>query len=133
MTEIEIIINNVAQDKIEFKNGVRMILQHIEFDFVQTFQLLEIFIFNAIPDKSSYESKTFRNAISTIPLKPTVIPIKILNKNSIKIAFRKLKDLPNDEEEKIITSLLWIFKVIDSDRRTTACKNGCVHFWHSID
>ena len=133
MTEIEIIINKVAQDKFGYKDGVKIILHHPEFDFIQTFQSLEIFIFNAIPNKSSYESETYKKAISTIPLKPTVTPIIILNKNSTKIAFRKLKDLPKDEEEKIITSLLWIFKVIDSERRSTACKNGCSHFWHNID
>lgn len=133
MTEIEIIINKVAQDKVDYKDGVKIILQHPQFDFIQTIQSLETFILNAIPNKSSYESEAYRKAISTIPLKPTVTPIVILNKNSTKIAFGKLKDLPKYEEEKIITSLVWIFKVIDSERRSTDCRNGCCHFWHNID
>ncbi|MDP9957447.1 hypothetical protein J2X97_003116 [Epilithonimonas hungarica] len=133
MTEIEIIINKTAQDKIDFKDSVKVILQHPEFDFPQTFQSLETYILNAIPNKSTYDSETYRKAIQTIPLKPTLTPIVILNKNSTKIAFRKLKDLPKDEEEKIITSLLWIFKVTDSERRNTDCKNGCGHFWHNLE
>lgn len=133
MAEIEIIINKIAKDKIVFKDGVRQILQNPEFDFNKVFQTLETYIFNAIPSKSDYESEAYRKAIQTIPIKPTSTPIIILNQNSTKIALRKLKDLQKEEREKVTTSLLWIFKLIDSDRRNTDCKNGCSHFWHNLE
>ena len=71
-------------------------------------------------------------AIISIPIKQTFTPIVILNEFSTKIAFKKLSELPESEYEKIIISLLWIFKITDTERRETECKNGCGHYWHNI-
>jgi 4-hydroxybenzoate polyprenyltransferase len=32
----------------------------------------------------------------------------------------------------IILPLLWIFKIVDTERRNTECKDGCRHFWHEL-
>jgi hypothetical protein len=88
---------------------------------------------NSIPNKSNYSSDSYQKAIVSIPIKQTFTPIIILNKFSIKNAFKKLSELPESEYEKIILSLLWIFKITDTERRKTECKNGCEHYWHNIE
>jgi len=101
--------------------------------FDEIFETLQIYILNSIPNKTDYNSETYQRAINTIPLKPTYTPIVILKSFSIKIAFNKLASLPKNENKKVIVSLLWIFKITDTERRNTECKNGCGHFWHELD
>lgn len=88
---------------------------------------------NSIPNKTDYNSESYQTAIQTIPLKPTSTPIVILKQFQTKIAFNKLVQLPEIENKKTVTALLRIFKIIDTERRNTECKNGCGHFWHDID
>ena len=130
--EIGTMINKIAHDKIDFKKGSEIILQDPEFNFAEIFDILQQYILNSIPDKTDYNSKEYQNAIKTIPLKQTITPIVILQKFSTKIAFNKLKKLPESEHKNIIIALLWIFKVTDSKRRETECKDGCEHSWHNI-
>ncbi|MEP6806010.1 MAG: DUF5958 family protein [Flavobacterium sp.] len=127
------IINKIAQDKIDFNFGLKLILEDPECKFEELFATLKNYIFNAIPDKTNYNTKTYQDAINTIPLKATYTPIVILKSFSTKIAFNKLAELPKNENKKIIFSLLWIFKVTDTERRNTECKNGCEHFWHELE
>ncbi|TPG38089.1 DUF5958 family protein [Flavobacterium pectinovorum] len=130
MHQHEVIINKIAQDKIDFELGTKLILENEEYNFEILFVTLKKNIFNSIPDKTDYNTKTYQNAINTIPLKPTYTPIVILKNFSTKIAFNKLATLPKNENTKTIISLLWIFKATDTERRNTECKNGCGHFWH---
>jgi hypothetical protein len=132
MTTIEKQINLIAQNKTEFEKGQELILKSSEFDFNETFEILNNYIFNSIPNKSDYNSDSYQKAIVSIPIKQTFTPIIILNKFSTKNAFKKLSELPESEYEKIIISLLWIFKITDTERRETECKNGCGHYWHNI-
>ncbi|MGL3002113.1 DUF5958 family protein [Flavobacterium sp. RSSB_23] len=132
MTTLDKQINLIAQNKTEFDEGQELILKNSEFDFNETFEILKNYIFNAIPNKSDYNSDSFQKAIVSIPIKQTFTPIIILNKFSTKNAFKKLSELPESEYEKIIISLLWIFKITDTERRETECKNGCGHYWHNI-
>lgn len=133
MEKIEIQINQIAQDKIEFNQSITSLLNEPNFDFITIFTLLRNYIFNSIPDKKNYSSETYQNAINSIPLRPTITPIVILKSFSTKIAFNKLEELPKSEQQKTITALLWIFKQTDTERRNTDCKNGCGHEWHNID
>jgi hypothetical protein len=132
MTTLEKQINLIAQNKTEFDKGQELILKSSEFDFYETFEILKNYIFNSIPNKSDYNSDSYQKAIVTIPIKQTFTPIIILNKFSTKNAFKKLSELSESEYEKIIISLLWIFKITDTERRETECKNGCGHYWHNI-
>jgi hypothetical protein len=131
MSKLERQINLIAQNKIEFNEGQKLILKSSEFDFKETFEILKTFIFNSIPNKTNYSSDSYQKAIITIPIKPNFTPTIILNNFSTKDAFRKLSELPESENEKIIISLLWIFKITDTERRETECKNGCEHYWHN--
>ena len=132
MGKLEKQINLIAQNKIDFDEGQNLIIKSLEFDFNETFEILKNFILNSIPNKSNYCSDSYQKAIISIPLKQTFTPIIILNKFSVKDAFKRLSELSESEYEKIIISLLWIFKITDTERRQTECKNGCEHYWHNI-
>ena len=132
MGKLEKQINLIAQNKIDFDEGQNSIIKSLEFDFNETFEILKNFILNSIPNKSNYCSDSYQKAIISIPLKQTFTPIIILNKFSVKDAFKRLSELSESEYEKIIISLLWIFKITDTERRQTECKNGCEHYWHNI-
>jgi len=132
MDTIERQINLIAQNKTEFDEGLKLILKKPEYDFKEIFEILQNLILNSIPNKSNYSSDSYQKAIVSIPIKQTFTPIIILNRFSIKNAFKKLSELPESEYEKIILSLLWIFKITDTERRETECKNGCGHYWHNI-
>lgn len=126
------LINKIAQDKIDFKIGLQLLLEN-DYDFKNLFTTLHNYIFNSIPDKTDYNTVTYQIAINSIPLKSTYTPIIILKTFSPKIAFQKLSLLPENENIKVITALLWIFKITDTERRNTECKNGCGHFWHELE
>lgn len=133
MSQKELIINKVAQDKIDFNLGVQLLLEDPEYDFELLFTTLKNYIFNAIPEKTHYNTETYQNTLNTIPLKSTYTPIVILKIFPTKIAFYKLAELHENENIKVVTSLLWIFKVTDTQRKNTECKNGCGHFWHEFE
>ena len=132
MFTLDILINQIAQNKIDFENGYQQILAHEDYDFMSVFSSLQNYILNSISDKINYSSEVFQSAIETIPLKKTITPITILKSSPTKIAFNKLEKLPKSEELKILISLLWIFKQTDTNRRDTECKNGCSHEWHNL-
>lgn len=128
----EEIINKTAQNKIDFDLGLQLLLNEEQYNFQNIFNTLRNYIINAIPNKTDYNSEVYQSAIHTIPLKPTYTPIVILKSYPAKIAFDRLVLLPESESKKIITALLWIFKIADTERRNTECKNGCDHFWHKL-
>jgi hypothetical protein len=132
LKDIEMLINKIAQDKVDFHLGLHILLEE-EYSFKELFNTLHNYIINSIPNKIDYNSEAYQRAINSIPLKPTFTPIIILKSFSTKIAFNKLASLPENEHKKVITSLLWIFKITDTERRNTECKNGCGHFWHELE
>lgn len=133
MIQQEEIINKIAQDKIDFNLGLKLLLENEQYNFEELFTTLRNYIINSIPNKTDYNSEAYQNALNTIPLKQTSTPIVILKTYPTKIALNKLLELPKSENIKTITTLLWIFKITDTERRNTECKNGCGHFWHEID
>ena len=133
MNHKEEIINKIAQNKIDFNLGLKLLLKNEQYNFEELFVTLSNFILNFIPNKTDYNSEAYQNALNTIPLRPTYTPIVILKTYPTKIALNKLLELPKSENVKTITTLLWIFKITDTERRNTECKNGCGHFWHEIE
>lgn len=133
MNKAEIIINKIAQDKIDFNIGIQYLLEDPEYNFNELFSSLRFFIFNAIPNKADYNSDAYQDALNTIPLKSTSTPIVILKRFQTKIAFDKLSELTPNEHKNVLISLICIFKIIDNKRRNTDCKNGCSHYWHQIN
>ncbi|MEG1228131.1 MAG: DUF5958 family protein [Flavobacterium sp.] len=133
ISPIELLINKIAQDRISFNQGLRLLLESDDFNFEDVFALLKNYIFNSIPNKVDYNTETYQRAINTIPLKQTYTSIVILKTYDTKIAFNKLRELPEAENKKTVTSLIWVFKITDTERRNTECKNGCGHFWHKLE
>ena len=131
MKNTEKIINKIAQDKIDFHLGLHLLLED-NYNFKELFTTLHNYIINSIPNKTDYNTEAYQRGINTIPLKSTYTPIVILKSFPTKIAFNKLASLPEDENKKVITSLLWIFKITDTERRNTECRYGCGHFWHEL-
>ncbi|WP_431244347.1 DUF5958 family protein [Flavobacterium sp. P21] len=131
MKKIEKIINKTAQDHIDFNTGLELLLEN-DYNFKELFTTLHNYIINSIPDKVNYNSPSYQEALKSIPLKPTYTPIVLLKTFPTKIAFQKLAKLPEEENKKTITALLWIFKITDTERRKTECKDGCKHFWHEL-
>lgn len=131
MKKTEKIINKVAQDKLEFNVGLALLLEN-DYNFKELFTTLHNYIINSIPDKIDFNSESYQTALNTIPLKPACTSVVLLKTFPTKIAFQKLVSLPENENGKTITSLLWIFKITDTERRNTECKDGCTHFWHHL-
>lgn len=92
MNRTDILINQIAQGKIEFIVGCQTILDDQNLDFQMIYTQLRNYIFNSIPDKTEYNSETYQNATNTIPLRPTFTPVIILKSFSAKIAFDKLEN-----------------------------------------
>ena len=105
MNKIELMINEIAQNKIEFNEGRKTVLNYKDFNFETIFSCLRNYIFNSIPEKTNYNTLTYQNAIKTIPLKSTFTPIVILKSFDIKIAFNKLENIIENEREKTIIEL----------------------------
>ena len=133
ISPIELLINKIAQDRISFNQGLKLLLESDVFNFEDVFALLKNYIFNSIPNKVDYNTETYQRAINTIPLKQTYTSIVILKTYDTKIAFNKLRELPEAENKKTVMSLIWVFKITDTERRNTECKNGCGHFWHKLE
>lgn len=133
ISPIELLINKIAQDRISFNQGLKLLLESDVFNFEDVFALLKNYIFNSIPNKVDYNTETYQRAINTIPLKQTYTSIVILKTYDTKIVFNKLRELPEAENKKTVTSLIWVFKITDTERRNTECKNGCGHFWHKLE
>lgn len=84
-------------------------------------------------DQSHPNKETIEKAIELIPLKPTVTPIVLLKTQGLKIALQKIVLLPDNENRKVFLTLISVFKVADTIRRNTWCKDGCNHDWHNLD
>ncbi|MDQ6472373.1 DUF5958 family protein [Flavobacterium sp. LHD-80] len=132
MKKLEKIINKTAQGKLEFNVGLALLLES-DYNFKALFTTLHNYIINSIPDKIDFNTEAYQNALNTIPLKPSYTPVALLKTFSTKIAFQKLALLPEEENNKTITALLWIFKITDTERRNTECKDGCGHYWHETE
>ncbi|TRX38886.1 hypothetical protein FNW52_02245 [Flavobacterium sp. ZT3R18] len=131
MDNTEGFINKIAQNEIDFNEGINQLLLDENFNFDELFTILKNYIFNSIPNKDTYENVAYKKAINSIPLKQNCTPIVILNNFETKIAFNKLSSLSDSEYQKTIISLVWIFKITDTERRNTECKDGCKHYWHN--
>lgn len=132
MNKLDLLINKIAQQKVDFKVGCDLLVNAPEFIYTTVFNSLVNYVLNAIPDKVNYGSETYAKAIDSIPLKNTFTPVVILKSSTTKIALQKLEALPASEHSKVIISLLWIFTELDTQRRNTDCKNGCGHEWHNM-
>ncbi|WP_200978304.1 DUF5958 family protein [Echinicola sp. 20G] len=127
MTEIERNINKYAQNKL---NDSEILDWFSQFDLSGQKEIrdkLIMFVYHAHPsDDLIYK------AIQTAPIKETMTPVVLFKTQSFKIAINRILELPDSELRKSIIILLSIFKMADTYRRETECRNGCGHEWHNI-
>lgn len=128
MTEEEIIINKIAQDKLDFKEGVKWFDELVDDKKKEVVDKLTVFIQQSHPTKDSVDS-----GLDSAPIRPTMTPVIIFRTKELKIALDKIKTLPKDEWNKAFVTMLSVFKVADTKRRETFCKDGCTHEWHNLD
>ena len=129
VTENEIIINKICQDKIGFDDGLAW------FDKLDLINQREIisrlinFIQQSHPDKDTIDL-----GLELAPIKKTMTPVILLKtQEHYNLALNKIADLPDSEIRKSFITLISVFKVADKRRREIWCKNGCSHEWHNID
>lgn len=121
-------LNKFAQEKINFEQIINW-FDSSEVPIQRTIiNWLNYYLIQSHPDK-----ETLHSAIQLIPLKPTSTPIILLKKHNLKIALDKIELLPEYETKKSFISLISIFKITDTQRRNTTCKNGCSHNWHNLE
>lgn len=123
----EIIINAFVQNQQPFEKVLYW------FDSLDIKKQREIvFLTNFYLQQSHPSNELIEKAIELIPLKPTVTPIVLLKTQNLKIALQKIITLPDNEMRKAFISLITLFKITYTYRRTTWCKEGCHHEWHNL-
>lgn len=128
MTENEIIINRISQDKISFVNGLAWFDKLTMIGQKEIIRQLTYFIQQTHPDRESIDL-----GLENAPLKKTMTPVILLKtQENYKIALSKIIDLPDSELKKSFITLMSVFKVVDKKRRESECKNGCAHDWHNL-
>lgn len=84
-------------------------------------------------EQSHPNAEIIEKSIELIPLKKTVTPIVLLKTKEFKIALQKIVLLPENENRKVFITLISVFKIADTFRRNTWCKDGCNHEWHNLN
>lgn len=123
-----IIINKIAQNVISIENGIIWFDTLTDKEKKSALLLTKFFIEQSRPNGAVIDA-----AIQEIPLKPTMTPVVLLKKKSLKVALSKILALPKTEYKKAFISLITIFKAGDIYRRNTSCKDRCTHEWHNLN
>jgi hypothetical protein len=129
VTENEIIINRICQDKIGFDDGLAWFDKLDLANQKELIHKLIYFIQQSHPDKESIDL-----GLELAPIKKTMTPVVLLKTQEYyNLALNKIADLPGSEIKKRFITLISVFKVADKRRREKWCKKGCNHEWHNID
>jgi hypothetical protein len=127
MTDIEININKYAQNRLT-DSEIMDWFDQFEIQKKKEIQTkLITFMEQAHPS-----NELISKAIQTAPIKNTMTPVILFKTQTFKIAINKIRMLPDSEIRKSFIIMLSIFKIADTYRRETECKNGCGHEWHNI-
>lgn len=121
MSPNEIIINQIAQDKLSIDEGVEWFNELNEMNQTEVISLVHFYVKQSYPNKELLEL-----AISQIP---TTSRIQL---NFLKKTYLKIPESLFSKPEKLFISLITIFKISDTYRRDKWCKNGCKHKWHNL-
>ena len=127
MTDIEININKYAQNRLTDSEIMDWFDQ---FD-IQKKKEIQIKLITFM-EQAHPSNELITKAIQTTPIKNTMTPVVLFKTQSFKIAINKIRMLPDSEIRKSFIIMLSIFKIADTNRRETDCKNGCGHEWHNI-
>lgn len=128
LSEGEIIINKIAQDKLTLDDGLQWFKNSDPREHRSILSLLRLYLEQSHPDQ-----KLIDESLEKVPLKPTMTPIVLFRTHPYKIAAVTACALPDNELETTFITLLTLFKYADAKRREVFCKNGCTHEWHNLD
>jgi len=129
MTENEVILNRISQDKIGFDDGLAWFDKLDLINQKEIIQTLIYFIQQSHLDKESIDL-----GLEIAPIKKTMTPVILLkSQENYNIALNKIAALPDFEIRKSFITLISVFKIADKKRRDIWCKNGCTHDWHNLD
>jgi len=127
MTEDEILLNRIAQDKVPLEEGI------LWYDSLEaTQQKLALYKLAYLLEQAHPSLESIQAGIELAPIKPTMTPVVIFQKNNLGVAVTKVLQLPENEWRKAFITMLGIFKAGDTKRRQTCCKDGCSHEWHHL-
>lgn len=127
MTDEEIIINRIAQDKFDFNEGISWFDGLEKEKQKDILSKLTMFIQQSHPTKETVDL-----GLEIAPIKKTMTPVVLFKSQNLGTALTKIITLPENEWRKAFVTMLSIFKVADTKRRETWCKDGCTHEWHNI-
>lgn len=126
LSEEDLIINKFAQDKIDLDEASDWFGKHQ--NPKQVLALLRFYIEQAHPNDD-----IINQTISNVPIKQTMTPVVILKTSKqLSTALEAIVGLPSNEYLKSFILMMWLFKMADTARRITYCKNGCDHKWHNL-
>jgi uncharacterized protein DUF5958 len=128
LSENDITINKIAQDKITLEEGIAWFDGHGLIDQRDILTWLRIYLEQSHPDR-----ETIDKALKLVPLKQTITPIVIFKTHSFRTATMEVNALPDNELQDAFVTMMILFKYADKKRRMTLCKNGCTHEWHHLD
>lgn len=128
LSEEEIIINKVAQDKLTVDEGMHWFKNRDRSEYRSILSWLRLYLEQSHPDQQLID-----DCLQKVPLKATMTPIVLFKTQPYKVAAMNVCDLPDDELEKSFITLLTLFKYADTKRRELFCKGSCTHEWHNLD
>lgn len=123
----EVMINGFAQERNDFEEVLSWFESLDSREKLIAIHSAKFFLYQCHPTK-----ETIEKAFKLIPLKETATPIVLLKTKKIEEALDKISSLPENEYRNSFITLISIFKLADSIRRETFCKNGCSHEWHNM-
>lgn len=127
MQKYELILNKIAQGKIEFEAVVSW-FNEFELELkLQILRVLYLCLSQCHPSKADIEK-----GIIESKLKPTYTPCLLIKNLALKSAGAKSLELPSQELNKIFLLWLSVFIIADNKRRVSECQNSCSHWWHNL-
>lgn len=128
MNNEDLLFNRIAQDKESVEKAIYYYDKASDQKKNELIKKILFLLMQAHPSKESIEEGIIKSSI-----KKTYNPIVIFQKNTLNNAIRKIKSLNSEKELRIsFIIMLYIFKVADTERRNTFCKDGCTHYWHNL-
>jgi len=128
MNEHQLQINEIVQGIIKLEAGLSWFSSKEEDEQRDIMRSFSSILLQSHPRLLEIEE-----GIVLSKLKPTFTPCVLVSKIPFPEACSKILGLPRSEREKAFVLWLSIFKVADTRRRNTECKNGCAHEWHNIN
>ncbi|MDJ1498318.1 DUF5958 family protein [Cytophagaceae bacterium DM2B3-1] len=124
----EVLLNKIAQNKLPLEDGIQW---YDCLDEEQQKKAMYHMMFYL--SQSGPTPETIVQGIEEAPIKKTMTPVVIFQKNNLSLAFQKISKLPATEYRKSFIVMLSIFKASDTLRREKWCKGECSHEWHHLD